>query len=189
VIVAILPSKLNVTQESDSDPDSQILATIIEGQTLNTWIGVQGNAAISSPIYGQDNLPTDEEIQILWEGIDEELMTEDDVFLFRDPDSGVLMLTGLPAGNYRLISVGSSLADSECVDIVLSENTTFTANIITQKSAICFSSALPIRSTLASTGTDPGTISWAPISLAFFTTGLWMILVSRRKKKRSTKRS
>jgi hypothetical protein len=187
VIKAILPSKLNTTQDSDSLADGQIVAAVSAGSTINTWMGVRGNAAIASPIYGSNNLPTNQEIQVLWEGIDEKLMTKDDVFLVRDPQSGVIKFTGLPAGNYRLIRVGSTLAKSECVDIVLSENKTFTAKIITQKSAVCFTSAVPVRSALAYTGNSVVLETWIPISLLLFASGSWMILLSSPRRRRKVR--
>jgi hypothetical protein len=188
VIRAILPSKLNITQDSDSVADGQIIASVTAGSTVNAWMGVQGNAAISSPIYDSNNRLSNQEVQLLWEGMDEKLMTADDVFLVRDPQSGVLKFTGLPAGNYRLIRLGATKANSECVDIVLSENRTFTANIITQKSAVCFTSAISIRSSLASTGNSIGLEVWLPISMLLFAAGTSMTLLSKPRRRRPARR-
>jgi hypothetical protein len=188
VIRAILPSKLNITQDSDSVADGQIVASVTAGSTVNTWMGVRGNAAIASPIYDSNNRPTNQEVQVLWEGMDEKLMTADDIFLVRDPKSGVIQFTGLPAGKYRLIRLGATKANSECVDIVLSENRTFTANIITQKSAVCFTSAVSIRSSLATTGNSVGLEVWVPISMLLFAAGTSMMLLSNPRRRRQARR-
>ena len=194
VIKAILPSKLNPTQDSDSQPDGQILAVISSGAIINTWMGVKGNAAISSPIYDSKNQPTNEEIELLWEGLDENLLTWDDVTLVRDPESGILKFTGLPAGNYRLIRVGATPSDSECVDIKLLENQTFTEKVITQKSFVCYTSKASIAggvkngSGLAATGSSLFTGGWLPLSVGRLGRGAGLLYRARRRSKKLLKK-
>lgn len=194
IIRALLPSKLDPTQDSDSTSDGQILATISPGLIMDTWMGVKGNAAINSPIYDSNNQLTNEEIEILWEGLDEKLISWDDVTFTRDPESGILKFTALPAGNYRLIRVGSTQSDSECVDIKLEENKTFTQSVITQKSAVCYTAATKISGVvkdgtkpgsgtagLAETGSEPWGRQWGLISTGLILSGFWLVYRGRRR--------
>ena len=198
IIKAMLPAKLSATQDSDLTADGQIFTLVPAGSTINAWMGVQGHSAIESPIYDSKNQPANQEIEILWEGLDEELLTWDDVNLVKDPVSGVLKLSGLPSGNYRLIRVGSTPSASECVDIVLTEYKTFTAKIITQKSPVCLSSKDAIKAGikhpnkgvsngLAETGARIWFENWAPISGGLILLGSWMLWRSRRREREGEK--
>lgn len=191
VIKAVLPTKLSATQDSDTNPDGKITAVITSGNSLETWMGVQGHSAVSAPIFDSQNQPATENIEILWEGLDEALITWDDVTFLKDPETGILKLSGMPSGNYRLIKVGKTLSDSECVDIKLDEYKTFSAKIVTQKSAVCFTSAAQIGSLksgatgsgsgLAATGGKLWLENWLPISLALIAAGSWLLYRSRRR--------
>ncbi|MFM6968503.1 MAG: InlB B-repeat-containing protein [Microbacteriaceae bacterium] len=153
VLRALLPTKLSPTGESDSDPNGDISLTVSPGAALNTWMGVRGHSGIEAPIFGSDGKPTSDDILLLWDGIDEQLITEDDVTFSTDPTTGIVRISGLPSGSYRLISVGALDADSECVDIVLREFQTFNEDIITQEGYNCH------PSTLAETGAGASVIS------------------------------
>lgn len=141
VLRALLPEKLEPTLESDEEigfvTDGEIVFSGANGEMLNSWMGVQGRSAILAPIFGSDGNPTSDHVLLLWEGIDETLESADDVIFDVDPLSGIITLSGLPSGNYRLISVGQTESDSECVDIVLHDYQTFSERVITQKGFNC----------------------------------------------------
>ena len=141
ILRARLPGKLAPTLESDEEigyeTDGDIVFSGANGEMLNSWMGVQGRSAILAPIFGSDGNPTSDHVLLLWEGIDETLESADDVIFDVDPLSGIITLSGLPSGNYRLISVGQTESDSECVDIVLHDYQTFSERVITQKGFNC----------------------------------------------------
>lgn len=197
IIRALLPTKLSPTQDSDTKPDGQITAVISAGASVNTWMGVNGHSTVDAPIYGSDGKPTDQKIEVIWEGLDEDLLTWEDVHFEKDPVSGVLKMTGMPSGNYRLIRVGATPAKSECVDIVLEEYKTFTAKLITQKSAVCYTDAKTIKAGtkkpskvtkptkssggLAETGMYLLLQPWAWFSLVMIAGGSAILLRPRKK--------
>ncbi|PTW90893.1 putative repeat protein (TIGR02543 family) [Microbacteriaceae bacterium MWH-Ta3] len=134
---AQLPDILSVTDDSDDSTDGTMTTTMAEGESRTTWMGVQGHSALWAKIFGPDGDPATEEIIVQWEGLDDELLSWDDVQFRTDPVDGSIILDGLPSGNYRLIRVGATEADSQCADIVLTEWTEFTTDIVTQTGADC----------------------------------------------------
>jgi hypothetical protein len=136
-VVASIPTKLDVTKNSDGKSEASVDAVVRDSDNTSTWVGVAGRGLIDAPIFGVDEKPISETMQVIWEGLDEKLDTWDDVTLLLSPKNNVLTMSRLPSGQYRLIRLGATPATSECAAITLVDSKTFTSAIRTRPGTDC----------------------------------------------------
>jgi hypothetical protein len=134
---------MTVTYDSTGTSDGVSSATITDGGTGFTWVGMVGSAAISAPVTDPSGKPAQGEVVLTWDGPDGKSGTKDDVNFVTEAVNGEINLSGLPAGNYRIRSINGTTVTAT---LKIGSGATFQNALFTKKSS---------SAKLADTGIDP----------------------------------
>ena len=126
------PTGMTVTYDSTGASDGVSSATVTDGGTGFTWVGMVGSAAISAPVTDPSGKPAQGEVVLTWDGPDGKTGTKDDVNFVTDAVNGEINLSGLPAGNYRIRSINGTTVTAT---LKVGSGATFQNALFTKKSS------------------------------------------------------
>lgn len=162
------PLGMSVTYDSTGTSDGISTATIPDGGTGFTWVGMVGSSTITSTITDPSGAPANGEVVIRWVGPDGKVNTVDDVNFTKTAIDGEINLSGLPAGTYYVRTVNGVTVTAM---FTLKQNSTFVNALATKKSTI---------HTLAATGISTSLSGIGLIGLGIFAILLGVASLSRR---------
>lgn len=143
----ISPTGMTVTYDSTGSSDGVSTASIPDGGTGFTWVGMVGSSTISAPLTDPSGDPADGEVVLTWEGPDGKPGTKDDVNFVTEAVNGEVNLSGLPSGTYRIRSInGVSVSGS----LTVGSNATFQKALFTKKSSSAKLAATGMSASLTS---------------------------------------
>lgn len=126
------PTGMTVTYDSTGTSDGVSTASIPDGGTGFTWVGMVGSSTISAPVTDPSGKPAEGEVVLTWEGPDGKSGTKDDVNFVTEAVNGEINLSGLPAGNYRIRSINGV---SVTATLKIGSGSTFQNALFTKKSS------------------------------------------------------
>ncbi len=126
------PTGMTVTYDSTGSSDGVSTASIPDGGTGFTWVGMVGSSTISAPVTDPSGKPAEGEVVLTWEGPDGKSGTKDDVNFVTEAVNGEINLSGLPAGNYRIRSINGV---SVTATLKIGSGSTFQNALFTKKSS------------------------------------------------------
>lgn len=126
------PTGMSVTFDSTGDSDGVTTATVSDGGTGFTWVGMAGSSTISAPVTDPSGKPASGEVVLTWEGPDGKAGTKDDVNFVTTAIDGEINLTGMPAGTYRIRSINGVPVSGS---LTVGTGATFQNALFTKKSS------------------------------------------------------
>jgi hypothetical protein len=122
------PAPLDVTWDSTGPADAVGEVVLPVGGEGTVDVGLVGDAGVQATVLDADGAPADGDAVLRWAGVDDEFSTDDDVLLHSLVSNGRLRIDGLPAGSYRVESVGST-ASTELLDLAAGSTLTATVEL------------------------------------------------------------
>ena len=105
-VVGVVPAGLGVTYDSSGISDASVDATVPVSGFAFTWVGLVGKSGIKAPVTNPDGTPVTKQVVLSGAGPDGKFCTADDVNYIIDPVNGEIVVNGIPAGEYRIDSIG-----------------------------------------------------------------------------------
>jgi hypothetical protein len=164
------PTGMSVTFDSTGESDGVSTATIPDGGTGFTWVGMAGSSTISAPITDPSGNPASGEVVLTWDGPDGKSGTQDDVDFVTTAVNGEINLSGMPAGNYRIRSINGVPVTGS---LTLGTGAAFQNALFTKKSS---------SAKLADTGIEESVGALALGLLGFVAIMLGSIGITRQRK-------
>ena len=143
------PAGMTVTFDSTGTSDGVSTATIPDGGTGFTWVGLVGSSTITTTVTDPSGAPASGEVVIRWVGPDGKVNTVDDVNFTTTAIDGVINLSGLPAGTYYVRTVNGLTVTAK---LTLNQETTFVNALATKKSSTNTLAATGINASLSGRG-------------------------------------
>ena len=128
----ISPTGMTVTYDSTGASDGVSTATIADGGSGFTWVGMVGTATVSAQLTDPSGNPASGEVVLTWEGPDGKSGTKDDVNFVTNAVNGAVNISGLPAGNYRVRSINGVPVTAT---LTVGTGATFKNALLTKKSS------------------------------------------------------
>lgn len=105
-VVGVVPAGLGVTYDSSGISDASVDANVPVSGFAFTWVGLVGTSGIKAPVTNPDGTPVTQQVVLSGAGPDGKFCTDDDVNYIVDPVNGEIVVNGIPAGEYRIDSIG-----------------------------------------------------------------------------------